>query len=77
MGVVFRLTRLYNLARKVEKLIYYSTYPLLSQEKERYRGMENALADAGVLREMIKSSVDQCTDASLLDLVYKILVCSK
>lgn len=39
--------------------------------------MENALAEAGVLREMLKSAVDQCTDASLLDLLYKIILNSK
>ncbi len=39
--------------------------------------MENALADAGVLREMIKNAVEHCTDDSLLDLVYKMLVYSE
>lgn len=39
--------------------------------------MENSLDDAGVLREMIMSAVEQCTDALLLDLVYKILISSK
>lgn len=39
--------------------------------------MENFETEAGALRDMVKSAVDQCTDALLLDLVYKILIPSK
>lgn len=39
--------------------------------------MENSVTEAEALREMVKSEVEQCTDALLLDLVYKILIHSK
>lgn len=39
--------------------------------------MDNSETEAGALRDMVKSAADQCTDALLLDLVYKILVHSK
>lgn len=38
--------------------------------------MGSSVIEEEALREMVKSEVEQCTDASLLDLVYKILVCS-
>lgn len=37
--------------------------------------MDDTSCEGGALREMIVESVARCTDLSLLDLVYKILVC--
>lgn len=39
--------------------------------------MEESTNDVGALREMVKSAVEQCTDALLLDLVYKMFLYSE
>lgn len=36
--------------------------------------MKDADSEAETLRELIKAEVEKCTDVTLLDLVYKLLV---
>ena len=38
--------------------------------------MENAGSESDVLRSMVVEAVEKCTDPSLLDLIYKLLVLS-
>lgn len=38
--------------------------------------MEDSDSDGVPLRHLIIEAVEKCTDTSLLDLVYKVLVCS-
>ena len=48
----------------------------MSRESEELTEMADLGSEGDVLREMVVEAVKQCTDASLLDLVYKILVIS-
>lgn len=38
--------------------------------------MKDSDSDGVPLRQLIMEAVEKCTDTSLLDLVYKVLVCS-
>lgn len=46
----------------------------MSRESEELARMTDFGSEGGALREMVVEAVKQCTDASLLDLIYKILV---
>ena len=39
--------------------------------------MEGEGIDGEALRQMVKDEIDKCTDTSLIDLIYKLLVCSE
>lgn len=38
--------------------------------------MEGEGIDGEALRQIVKEEIDKCTDTGLLDLIYKLLVCS-
>lgn len=38
--------------------------------------MEDSDGDGVPLRQLVIEAVEKCTDTSLLDLIYKVLVCS-
>lgn len=38
--------------------------------------MEEVSDEGGAMKQLIKEEVEKCEDASLLDLIYKILICA-
>lgn len=46
----------------------------MSRRKKGSKKMKDPGGEGEAIREAVKAAVDGCTDVSLLDLVYKILV---